>query len=62
MTRGVRVAREVAGHVKARVGTTVGAAKETEEGAAGGAHVLRTAAPIARTATAKMMAAGTRSN
>ena len=62
--RRVRVTAEVAGVVvaKARITGKEGAARGTEEDVGGGASVVRTAGPIARTATAKMMAATSRSN
>ena len=64
--RGLRVAGEVAGHAGARgraeIAGKVGAAKGIEEGGAGGANALRKAPPTATTATAKTMAAMTKSN
>ena len=62
MTRGLRVAGGVAGLAKAEVTAKVGVARGTGAGEAVGAHAIRKVAPIARTATAKMMADRSRSN
>ena len=61
-TRGLQVAREVAGPDKAERGAKVGVAKGTGVGGAVGAHTIRKVAPIARITTAKMMADRSRSN
>ena len=61
-TRGLQVAREVAGPTKAERGAKVELARGTGVGGAVGAHAIRRVAPIARTATAKMMADRSRSN
>ena len=61
-TRGLQVAREVAGPAKAEIGAKVEVARGTGVGGAVGAHAIRRVAPIARTATAKMMADRSRSN
>ena len=66
--RGLRVAGEAAGlatlrdKARAEIAGKAGVAKGIEEGGAGAATAPRKAAPTARTATAKTMAATTRSN
>ncbi len=57
-TRGL----QVAGPAKAEIGAKVEVARGTGVGGAVGAHAIRRVAPIARTATAKMMADRSRSN
>jgi len=65
MTRGLRVARGVAGvagPAKAEITAKVGVARGTGVGEAVGARAIRKGAPLARTPTAKMMADRSRSN
>jgi hypothetical protein len=61
-TRGLQVAGEVAGPAKAEIGAKVGVVRGTGAGGGVGAHAIRKVAPVARTATAKMMADRSRSN
>ncbi len=61
-TRGLRVAGGVAGPAKAEIVVKVGVARGTGAGGAVGAHATRRVAPVATTATAKMMADRSRSN
>ena len=61
-TRGLQVAREVAGPDKAEIGAKVGVARGTGVGGAVGARAIRKVALIARTTTTEMMADRSRSN
>ena len=52
----------MAGPAKAEIGAKVGVVRGTGAGGGVGAHAIRKVAPVARTATAEMMADRSRSN